>query len=282
MWQQQMITTQRGQFEYFVKGEGEPLAITHFYSAFNEIGNWFAEPFTTHYQVFLINVRGAGNSASIDNDEQMALTEVIKDLEAVRQALGFTSCGFAGHSTGGMLALQYAIEAPDALTKCICGSSAASKAYASHPASIYCPENPHFTRIIEIMEALNDPQTTREERVSLSFEWTLLSFTTRDNVERALKIPNSGRTVGRALDYFRKVAVKTFDLRAQLPQTIVPTYVFCGRQDAQCPVEFSYEIAELLPNASLTIFEESNHFPFMEEQEAFAHFVEATLRAPQL
>lgn len=84
MWQQQMITTQRGQFEYFVKGEGEPLAITHFYSAFNEIGNWFAEPFTAHYQVFLINVRGAGNSASLDNDEQMALTEVIKDLEAVR------------------------------------------------------------------------------------------------------------------------------------------------------------------------------------------------------
>ena len=87
MWKQKIIETSRGAFEYFVKGKGEPLAITHFYMAFNENGNWFANPFTEHYQVFLINVRGAGNSPTIEVDDQMKLEEIILDLEAIREAL---------------------------------------------------------------------------------------------------------------------------------------------------------------------------------------------------
>ena len=38
MWEQRFIETNRGTFELFEKGEGEPLAITHFYMAFNEKG----------------------------------------------------------------------------------------------------------------------------------------------------------------------------------------------------------------------------------------------------
>ncbi|MBD8036713.1 alpha/beta hydrolase [Solibacillus sp. A46] len=278
MWEQKLIETTRGTFEYFVKGSGQPLAITHFYSAFNEKGSWFANPFTEHYQVFLINVRGAGNSDGIEADEQMTLEEIILDLEAIREALHISKWAFSGHSTGGMLALQYAVLKQQSLTKCICGSSAASKAYAAHPNSIYCMENKNFNRIIEIMESLNDPNTPQEIRKKLDFEWALMSFTSEENLKQALTIPNSGRTVGRALDYFRKVAVKSFDLRKELPTIDVDTYVFGGKYDAQCPVEFSVEIAELIPNAELTIFEQSNHFPFVEEEKVFKDFVEETTK----
>ena len=276
MWEQKLIETPRGTFEYFVKGSGQPLAITHFYSAFNEKGNWFANPFTEHYQVFLINVRGAGNSDVIEADEQMTLEEIILDLEAIREALHIPKWAFAGHSTGGMLALKYAVLKQHSLTKCICGSSAASKAYASHPNSIYCTENKNFTRIIEIMESLNNPNTPQEIRKELDFEWAMMSFTSEEKLKHALTIPNSGRTVGRALDYFRKVAVKSFDLRKELPAIHIDTYVFGGKYDAQCPVEFSYEIADLIPHSKLTIFEQSNHYPFVEEEKAFIDFVKET------
>ena len=82
MWEQKLIEMPRGTFEYFVKGTGEPLAITHFYMAFNEKGNWFANPFAEYYQVFLINVRGAGNSPAIESDEQMNLTKHQKKSSA--------------------------------------------------------------------------------------------------------------------------------------------------------------------------------------------------------
>lgn len=278
MWEQQLIETPRGTFEYFVKGSGEPLAITHFYMAFNEKGNWFANPFTQHYQVFLINVRGAGNSPIIEADEQMTLEEIILDLEAIREALHIPKWAFAGHSTGGMLALQYAVLKQQSLTKCICGCSAASKAYASHPNSIYCAKNKNFNRIIEIMESLNNPDTPQVKRKELDFEWAMMSFTSEEKLKHALTIPNSGRTVGRALDYFRKVAIKSFDLRKELPTIHIDTHVFGGKYDAQCPIEFSFEIADLIPNSQLTIFEQSNHNPFVEEEKLFLHFVKQTTK----
>jgi proline iminopeptidase len=277
MWKQRFIETIRGTFELFEKGEGEPLAITHFYTAFNENGNWFANPFTKHYKVFLINVQGAGNSPKVTEDEQMSFTEIIQDLEAIRSALQIDKWAFAGHSTGGMLALQYAIDAQASLTKVIAGCTAASKAYASHPNSIYCSENQSFQRIIAIMEALNDPHTPQHTRSKLSFEWALMSFVQEEKLRQALTIPNSGRTVGRALDYFRKVFVKTYDIRAQLSNISIPAYIFGGKYDAQCPIEYTYEIAELIPTAQLTVFEHSNHNPFVEEVELFESFVVETL-----
>lgn len=278
MWKQKIIETPRGAFEYFVKGNGEPLAITHFYMAFNENGNWFANPFTEHYQVFLINVRGAGNSPTIEVDDQMKLEEIILDLEAIREALHIPKWAFAGHSTGGMLALQYAASKKQSLTKLICGCSAASKAYASHSKSIYCQENKNFNRIIEIMEALNNSNTVQEERSKLSFEWGMMSFKNEEKLKYAQTLPNSGRTIGRALDYFRKVAVKSFDIRNLLPSINIDTYVFGGKYDAQCPIEFSYEIAELIPTSRLTVFEQSNHHPFVEEEGKFMDFIKGTTR----
>lgn len=282
MWEQKFIETPRGTFEYFVKGSGQPLAITHFYMAFNEKGNWFANPFTEHYQVYLINVRGAGNSPAIEMDDQMNLQEIILDLEAIREALHIPKWAFAGHSTGGMLALQYAVLKQQSLTKCICGCSAASKAYASHPNSIYCADNKNFNRIIEIMESLNNPDTPQEKRKDLGFEWSMMSFTSEEKLKHALTIPNSGRTVGRALDYFRKVAVKSFDLREELPTVQIDTYVFGGMYDAQCPIEFSIEIADLIPTSELIIFDHSNHNPFVEEEKAFLDFVKESTKPLKL
>lgn len=38
-WRENLISTSRGNFEVFVKGEGEPLCVTHHYSEFNETGD---------------------------------------------------------------------------------------------------------------------------------------------------------------------------------------------------------------------------------------------------
>lgn len=277
MWKQRFIETNRGAFELFERGEGAPIAITHLYSAYDEKGNAFALPFTDHYKVFLINLRGAGNSVKAEYEDQYSLDETVLDLEAIRLALNLEKWAFAGHSTGGMLALKYAILKPNSLVKIIAGGAAASVEYGEDPSSIYCPRNPNFERIIEIMDSLNDEQTPIEERRKMSREWALLSFYKEENFEKSLKKPNSGRTVGERLTYFREVECQTYDLRDELPNVQVPAYIYAGKYDAQCPHKFGVEIAALLPNATFKTFEESNHSPFFEEEERFKTFVKKTV-----
>ncbi|CAG9620413.1 alpha/beta fold hydrolase [Sutcliffiella rhizosphaerae] len=273
MWKQEFLETERGTFEYFSAGMGEPLAITHMYMAFDERGNLFANPFTNHYKVYLINIRGAGQSVTADHSSQLSMKEATKDLEAIRAALGLEKWSFAGHSTGGMLALQYAINFPHSLTKIVVGCASASNAYASHKNSIYCSENKHFSRIVEIMDLLNNSDTVQEQRQKLGYEWALMSYYSADKLNESMKRPNSGSTVGENLDYFRKVEVKNFDLRNQLNNIKVPTYIYAGKYDAQCPVEFSIEMADHIPSSQLKIFKESNHHPYIEEEEKFREFV---------
>lgn len=273
MWQKNMIETARGTFEYFVCGQGEPMAITHLYSQYDERGNAFANPFTKYFTVYLINLRGVGTSDAAVDESQYSMLETVKDLEAMREAFGFNQWAFGGHSTGGMLALQYSIQAPESLTKMVACNTAASYEYAKSEYCIYSHKNKHFNRVMEIMNMLSKSETPIEQRKKLGYEWELLSFYREEKLIEALKKPNSGKTVGARLTYFRQVEYGTMDFRDQLKHIKVPSYILSGKYDTQCPVQFGVEIAELLPNAYFKLFEESNHFPFLEEEEAFDNFV---------
>ena len=99
------------------KREGKPLCVTHLYSEFNSNGNLFASAFTNHYTVYLINLRGCGNSTHDTTKYNLGMVDAVRDLEAIREALNFKDWTYAGHSTGGMLALQYAIMCPERLVK---------------------------------------------------------------------------------------------------------------------------------------------------------------------
>lgn len=276
MWKQKIIETDRGSFEFFEKGKGAPLAVTHLYSEFDQRGNSMAAAFTGRYHVYLINLRGAGNSVKAIAAEEYSMDETLKDLEAIRRALGYNMWAFAGHSTGGMLALKYAITYPAVLTKIIAGGAAASNGYGRDSNSIYCKENPCYQRINEIMALLNDSETPLEVRQKVNYEWALMSYHSKEKLERAIKKPNSGKTVGARLDYFIRTESPSFDIREQLKEITIPSFIYAGRFDAQCPLKWGEEIAELIPRAKLTIFEESNHHPFSEEEDKFIKFVTET------
>ncbi len=151
MWIQQMIHTKRGTFELFTKGNGEPLCITHHYSQFNETGDYFADVFTSTHRVFLINLRDAGNSVKANSEKELSMIETIHDLEAIREALQLPTWHFAGHSTGGMLELLYAITYPNSLQSLVIVGAAASN-YTETPFCIYHPAHPKFHYMQQLIE----------------------------------------------------------------------------------------------------------------------------------
>lgn len=280
MWEKNHIVTKRGNFEFFVQGQGEPICVTHLYSEFNELGNYFADTLVTNFKVYLVNLKDAGKSSVAIEEVELSMRESVKDLEAIREALGFDKWAYAGHSTGGMLGLVYATLFPNSLTKLLVGGAAASKDYMDHKGSMYSSKSPLNKRLKEIFSILKSPISTVEERRKANMEWTDLSLFNTTRRKEYFSKPSSGKVVPRRLDYYSFVDLPSYNIVAELSSVKVPTIVYCGRHDAQCPLVFSEEISGNLLNARLFIFEESNHYPFLEEKEKFNEMVAVFSKEP--
>lgn len=267
MWKQQMINTKRGTFELFTKGSGEPLCITHHYSQFNETGDYFANVFTATHRVLLINLRDAGNSAKAQVENELSMIETIHDLEAIREALQLPIWHFAGHSTGGMLGLLYAITYPKSLQSLVVVGAAASN-YTETPFCIYHPEHPQFHYMQQLIENLKSPHLTNEERKELSTERTKLSLYKRENYNSCFDKPIKTTMSASRMNAFAH-EYPSFDLREHLPSIKTKTIIMCGRHDVQCPIQYSIEMHEGIRNSIFVTFEESNHYPFLEEAAQF-------------
>ncbi|WP_152655658.1 alpha/beta fold hydrolase [Oceanobacillus sp. CFH 90083] len=277
MWKQEIVKTARGDFEIFRKGEGDPLCSTHLYSAFNELGDYFSSEFTDYFSVVLVNLREAGNSCKAKEAHQLSMAESVYDLEAIREALGYGKWAFAGHSTGGMLGLKYAILAQDSLTKVIVGGAAASKQYMKHPGSIYCRESPYNNRLLEILDILKT-STDKAERRQANKEWLDMSLYYPEKREAYFQKPSSGKTIGSRLDYYSYTELPEYDITEALTDVKIPVFVYCGEHDAQCPYVFSEEIAKQLANSRLYAYSYSNHFPYIEEKKQFSEMVRAFVK----
>ncbi|MFC3900668.1 alpha/beta fold hydrolase [Aliicoccus persicus] len=277
MFETKLVESSRGTFEVFTRGEGESLIFTHLYSEFNSLGNLMSQQLSKLYKVYIINLRGAGKSDDQTEEYTYSMDDAIHDIEAVREGLDIKQWAFAGHSTGGFLALKYAVMYSEALTKIIAGGLCATGEYMNHPDSIYSKKNPNNKRMLEIFEQLRAPEATREERRTLSKEWIMMSLYNKDAYYDMLTRKENGRTLMSKIDYFTD-ELKDYDVREELKHTPVRAYIYCGRHDAQCPHVFSQEAADLMPNGTLKTLEYSNHMPDIEEEEKFEAFLESTLQ----
>ncbi|MDT3494855.1 alpha/beta hydrolase [Bacillus toyonensis] len=271
MWKQQIINTKRGTFELFTKGNGEPLCVTHHYSQFNETGDYFADVFTSTHRVFLVNLRDAGNSVKAKVENELSMIETIHDLEAIKEALQFPTWHFAGHSTGGMLGLLYAISYPNSLQSLVVAGAAASD-YTKTSNCIYHSHHPQFHYMQELIENLKSPHLTNEERKELSTKRTKLSLHKPENHNFYFCIPLQKTMSASRMNAFAH-EYPSFDLREYLPSIKTKTLIMCGRHDVHCPIQYSIEMHEGIRNSIFIPFEDSNHYPFLEEA---THFISIT------
>lgn len=267
-WNREMIETSRGRFEVFVKGEGEPICITHHYSEFNESGDYFAETFTDIGKVFLVNLKDSGSSDKAKNGYELSMIDAVLDLEEIRKVKGFPSWTFAGHSTGGMIGVLYGIHFSSFLKSLFLVGSSAREYSSSSSKCIYNEGHPKFKRMQELLELLKLPSLEEDERNRLAKERTQLSLFKPENYDLYFSDNIMKKVSANRLNFFSREQL-IFDVTRQLSSVKTRTIILCGRHDAQCPVDFSIEMNELISDASLHIFEQSNHYPFLEEEFEF-------------
>ena len=276
MWEQQIIQTGRGSFEIFIKGNGNPVCVTHDYSAFNHTGDYFADTFTDWNQVILVNLKNAGNSDRAEHPHELSLIDSVLDLEEIRKQLGYTEWIYAGHSTGGMIGILYGIHYSMSLKALILVGTAARE-YSSSSRCIYHVLHPQFKRMQELMKLLKEPGLGEVERANLTKERTQLSLYHAEKYEEYFSKDIRKRIVPSRLDFFSREAL-IYDVTRQLIRIHARTAVLCGQYDVQCPVEFSIELSEGIRDAYLHVFPYSNHYPHLEERRDFKRVTADFLR----
>ncbi len=217
-------------------------------------------------QVISFDPPGSGASTrpphlSMDEMHQCAS----ETLDALRIS---TAVDVLGHSMGGFAALAYGIEHPACVRRLVLvGTGAGRDAYMNMPGALAHRSHPHFwgmalravfhilvpCRAAETImnnyidrESFVDPRYHRAEPVTLG-DWLR---------------PRRGRS-----DWHR--IASRLNYAPDLHHITAPALILCGRYDSQFPLGASQQLAAAIPNAKLVIFERSNHFPFIEEREAF-------------
>lgn len=91
-------------------GSGEPLIILH--GLFGSKRNWtsIARPLAESAQVIAVDLRNHGESAHAPD---MDYTQMAADLQALADRLGLEQLNVAGHSMGGKVAMQFALQYPE-------------------------------------------------------------------------------------------------------------------------------------------------------------------------
>lgn len=115
------LTVQNIQMYYEIAGTGEPLLFLHGLGSSTLDWEYQIDFFKQYYQVIAVDLRGHGNS-----DKPTAAYSVslfAQDIAQCIQALSITPAHIVGHSLGGMIAFQLAIDYPEAVkTLCIINS----------------------------------------------------------------------------------------------------------------------------------------------------------------
>jgi proline iminopeptidase len=142
-----MIKTDRGEFEVFIGGKGnDPICISHLYQEFLTGEEPYSSAIGEYYKVILVNLKNAGSSSKANSKNELTMKESIKDLESIREKLGYSQWAFAGHSTGGFLGLTYLYMHPDKLSEMILCDTAASNEINHSKNNLFNVENRKYRK----------------------------------------------------------------------------------------------------------------------------------------
>ena len=102
-----------GQMAYLELGDpsGEPVLLIHGSRVADAFLPLARTPELEEYRLILVNLRGYGRSSKVE--APFGEADYAQDMEALLAALNLSSAHVVGHSYGGNIALQLAIDSPD-------------------------------------------------------------------------------------------------------------------------------------------------------------------------
>lgn len=256
---------------YTTAGEGLPclvmhggLGLDHTYLHPN------LDPLGDMMQLVYYDHRGNGRSGRPAKDT-MTHEQFAADAEALAKHLGFEKVAVLGHSYGGYIALEFALRNSDMLSHLILFDTA--------PASNYMQEvmdnAVRMGATEEMIQSLQADVTSNEEMRQQLLMIAPLYFKTyvpeiANRLLESVIVNVSGHAAEGELE--------NYNVTPRLGEIQIPTLILVGRYDFVCPPSQAQILHEGIPNSELIIFENSGHFAYVEESDAFFKSIREWIR----
>jgi proline iminopeptidase len=264
-------------------GEGEPILCLHGGPGMDS-GYFFPDPavwgpglrtLAENHRVVTYDQRGCGGSGVPDVEQPLALSRHVDDVDRVRAALGLERPTILAHSFGSVLAILFALQNPDRLSRLVLIGGAPTRGFmAGYRAAVAAELPPEDrARLTEIQAGELDDEAMRERfRLALPLYFhRRLSEAERETLLATIQF---SAAVNRAV----AAGLESYDLSPALPHIRVPALVMYGTSDRVVQPEYQLEFRGKLLSARFVAFQESGHFPFLEEPEPFARVVDYFVR----
>jgi proline iminopeptidase len=261
---------------YTTHGQGRPLLLMHGglgldHSYFRP---WLDPLGAAGVELIYYDHRGNGRSARPARLDGVSHATWAADADALRAALGHDRIILLGHSYGGFLAQEYALRYGDRLAGLILCDTAPALDY---PEIIIGNAQARGTpdQVKAVVQGLSDPTAVSDDDRWRQLWRTILPLYFKAyDPQLGARLDEQTHYSGAAFSHSFSMCLPTFSTLNRLSEIAAPTLVICGRDDWIAPPAHGAERLHAgLPNSTLVVFDNSGHFPFIEEQDAIVRVV---------
>ncbi len=270
-----------GDTELYVEERGEhsafPLLVFHGGPGLDHtmFGDYL-DPLTDggDYRLVLVDERACGRSDRAAPRETWTLDQMAQDVSDLAASLGVRgSYATLGHSYGAFIALQHAVDHPGEPRGTVVSAGIADARWleevdrqlaAFEPVELREQVTRSWARETEV-QTQDEASALLEEQMPFHFREPRGAA-----LDRYLR-----RTAGLAryapdvIRHFSSQDYGGIHVEERLDEVTHPVLVLAGRHDRTCAVGASVDMARLLPDAQLVVFEDSSHMTFAEEQDRY-------------
>jgi pimeloyl-ACP methyl ester carboxylesterase len=243
---------------YDAVGQGPPVLLLHGWATSRRVWAGTMADLADSFRLVAYDARGCGESGRPRTGYSVA--QGAQDALAVADALGLERFALVGSSLGGNVAMEAALAAPARVDRLVL---------------IDAPLHWFATGVSPQemgawLDRLRDDRfATVEAMVPRWFGPNAQPAPVRAVVRQILD-------ADWAIDALIRDAAM-HDRRDALPRLRTPTTLMHGALDPEVPVAVAREAAALLPNASLTLFDDCAHMPHLENRQEFSAALRSAL-----
>jgi pimeloyl-ACP methyl ester carboxylesterase len=235
-------------------GKDPSLLLIHGAGGTGEIWEGQGLFFEGKHPVFRMDLPGHGGSGLRGEERISAYGEWVR--LGLRRLFGEGPFVLIGHSMGGAIVLELALNPPAGLQGIVLVGSGAKLA-VTHAIFQMLKENPEafFESIGQYAFSTAAPASLRERFVRVT------------------------RTCSPPVIYNDFKACDHFDVRSRLPEIRLPALVLCGEEDQLTPVRYSTYLHEHIASSRLVLIPHAGHMVMAEQPDALNRAIQAFLDA---